>query len=398
MKIIKLVEKFLCSVSILLTSVISFSAIALPVNAQQSMTLSAGECFVVVASRQFLYEVSEFLNGLDDGFTDIRVFKSTNNWYAISVGKVPSNVSASVISSLVASNRIPSDSICSTGKSYLREMDITELKQPQKKNPKATEYRGELTLLTDSDLVGQDLTPNGIGNTNLIDCLLFCSGDTECRSLTHDTRRDICYLKTHENANNAAEKVGLVSLLLPSEVDRAIFDEQLSMQNLLAALSNESDQKSQQNTDLPTERNFFDRRTAFYGMLDKEYRNVEFTHCSSLLTRKLNHIILMFDQYGSYFIAMASYTDDLQNIVGYSDLSDFAPAGSYVITNDGNSEFLLLPSDSFDEYYSITENDKIINLAKLVQNRRLDKAEYVAFLVKQRGIEREAFRFKACRL
>jgi hypothetical protein len=216
MKIVKLVEKCLCSVSILLTSVISFSAIALPVNAQQSMTLSAGECFVVVASRQFLYEVSEFLNGLDDGFTDVRVFKSTNDWYAISVGKVPSNVSAGVISSLVASNRIPSDSICSTGKSYLREMDITELKQPQKKNPKATEYRGELTLLTDLDLFGQDLTPDGLRGTNLIDCLLYCKSDAKCRSLTHDTGRNICYLKTHTDSNNVIGVEGLVSILLPS--------------------------------------------------------------------------------------------------------------------------------------------------------------------------------------
>ncbi len=128
MKIINLVEKCLCSISILLLSAISFLAIALPVRAQQNIELPAGECFVVVASRKSLYEVSEFLEGVDDGFTDVRVFKSKNDWYAISVGKAPSNISAGVISSLVASKRIPSDSRCSTGKSYLSEVDITEIR------------------------------------------------------------------------------------------------------------------------------------------------------------------------------------------------------------------------------------------------------------------------------
>lgn len=396
MKFVNRIGKCLGGISIFLSSVISVSAIALPANAQQRTTLPAGECFVVVASRQFLYEVREFLDGLDNGFTDVRVFQSSNDWYAISVGQVPISASKQVISNLVSDNLVPQDSICSTGKSYTSEINIAEIQQQQ--NPRAANYRGDVTFLTNIDLVGRDLTPTGIRNTDLIDCLLFCSGDNECRSLTHDTRRDICYLKTHEDATNAAEKAGLVSLIVPSETDRAAFDESLSIQKLLSALTDEGDQKPQQNTNLIQEREFFEQKTAFYGFVDEQYRDVEFIHCSSLLEKKLSHTILMFDQYGSYFIAMAWYTDDMQNIVDYSDLSDLTPAGSYVITNDGKSEFLLLPSDAYDEYYALNENDNSINLTKLVQNRRLDNAEYGGFLVKQRGIERGGFRFKACKL
>lgn len=215
MKFVNRIGKCLGGISIFLSSVISVSAIALPANAQQRTTLPAGECFVVVASRQFLYEVREFLDGLDNGFTDVRVFQSSNDWYAISVGQVPISASKQVISNLVSDNLVPQDSICSTGKSYTSEINIAEIQQQQ--NPRADNYRGDVTFLTNIDLIGRDLTPRGIRNTDLSDCLLFCSGDNECRSLTHDTRRDICYLKTHEDANNAAEKAGLVSILMSAK-------------------------------------------------------------------------------------------------------------------------------------------------------------------------------------
>jgi hypothetical protein len=106
MKIFEQVGKCLCGISIFLSSAISLSAIALPAIAQQRTTLPAGECFVVVASRQFLYEVSEFLDGLDNGFTDVRVFQSSNDWYAISVGQVPISASKQVISNLVSDNLV----------------------------------------------------------------------------------------------------------------------------------------------------------------------------------------------------------------------------------------------------------------------------------------------------
>lgn len=165
MKFVNRIGKFLGGISIFLSSVISVSAIALPANAQQRTTLPAGECFVVVASRQFLYEVREFLDGLDNGFTDVRVFQSSNDWYAISVGQVPISASKQVISNLVSDNLVPQDSICSTGKSYTSEINIAEIQQQQ--NPRADNYRGDVTFLTNIDLIGRDLTPRGIRNTDL---------------------------------------------------------------------------------------------------------------------------------------------------------------------------------------------------------------------------------------
>lgn len=198
-----------------LTFVVSSVGATLPAYGQQGITLPRGECLIVVASRQYLHEVNDYLNELDS-FEDVRVFKSSNGWYAISVGSVPINASKHVILGLIEDKRIPADSLCSTGQAYVTELVVEETLPERKPIGKSASYRGELTLLTDLDLYGRDLTPNGLRDTNLIDCLLHCKSETKCTALTYDTDRNICYLKTHTDSSNVIGVEGLVSILLPS--------------------------------------------------------------------------------------------------------------------------------------------------------------------------------------
>lgn len=83
-----------------------------------------GSCAIIAASRQNLSEVKDFIGNLDSSLTNIQVFQSTNGWYAVSVGLAPIQQGRRSVENLVQQGLIPSDSLCSSGKMYVAEVDL----------------------------------------------------------------------------------------------------------------------------------------------------------------------------------------------------------------------------------------------------------------------------------
>ncbi len=80
-------------------------------------------CALVIASRQSTAEVAEIVAAIPDR-RNVRVFLSSNNWYAITVGILRPGEADAVIDRWKAEQRIPNDSYCSDGTRYLYELDL----------------------------------------------------------------------------------------------------------------------------------------------------------------------------------------------------------------------------------------------------------------------------------
>jgi hypothetical protein len=90
-----------------------------------TITVPAGRCAVQVASRQTMAEVTEFISTLHHSFRNIQVFSTTSGWYAITVGQFSNEFGPTRAALLVNQNLIPNDSFCSSGRTYLAEVDMS---------------------------------------------------------------------------------------------------------------------------------------------------------------------------------------------------------------------------------------------------------------------------------
>ena len=81
-----------------------------------------GQCAIVVASRQSIDDARAwiFANRWED---EANVYASRNGWYAISVALVDTSVASAVLERGKSTGVLPSDAYCSTGESYLRQVD-----------------------------------------------------------------------------------------------------------------------------------------------------------------------------------------------------------------------------------------------------------------------------------
>lgn len=79
-----------------------------------------GKCAFTVASRQSMAEVRSYIaSDLHSSHRPyLRVARTTNGWYAISVGDVPRQEFESIKSRLLSRGEVPRDSFCSNGNSY----------------------------------------------------------------------------------------------------------------------------------------------------------------------------------------------------------------------------------------------------------------------------------------
>ena len=199
----------------LVASTFMMISVATPAFSQSGGYAPPGECFVVAASRKTLEEVQSFIDGLDRRLSNVRVFESENGWYAITVGTSTIAESRATIRNLVSQALIPSDSICSSGQMYVAELQVNNLMAHERSNDRAQSFQGSVELLIGTDLPGDDLTAQGIQNSSFIDCVLYCVGREECSALTFDTRRNICYLKTHTSSDAMVKNTSLTSALVP---------------------------------------------------------------------------------------------------------------------------------------------------------------------------------------
>lgn len=80
------------------------------------------QCAIVVASRQTIDDARAwiFANRWED---EANVYASRNGWYAISVAVVDTSVASAVLERGKSTGVLPSDAYCSTGESYLRQVE-----------------------------------------------------------------------------------------------------------------------------------------------------------------------------------------------------------------------------------------------------------------------------------
>ncbi|MBO9427975.1 serine protease [Sulfitobacter sp. R18_1] len=79
-------------------------------------------CAVVVAARPTLPEARAWIS--ENGYHErARVFLSSNNWFAITVGVVAKSASEGIISNGVRRATMPSDTYCTSGSSFLKEIN-----------------------------------------------------------------------------------------------------------------------------------------------------------------------------------------------------------------------------------------------------------------------------------
>ncbi|WP_298858648.1 hypothetical protein [uncultured Sulfitobacter sp.] len=77
-----------------------------------------GTCELVVASRQSLSEARSYIQEVDDN-RFAKIFRSSNGWYAISIGSLKPHEEAPIMDAWKSAGKIPNDAICSSGKNYV---------------------------------------------------------------------------------------------------------------------------------------------------------------------------------------------------------------------------------------------------------------------------------------
>lgn len=82
---------------------------------------AAGNCLIVAASRRTLDSALDYIEGLASR-SDVRLFRSSNGWFAITVAEVPDWEADARIAALIRRG-YPRDMFCSSGSRFGREID-----------------------------------------------------------------------------------------------------------------------------------------------------------------------------------------------------------------------------------------------------------------------------------
>lgn len=105
----------------LVTFLVSVSlAVSVPTVAVSQNLIEPGTCELIVKSEPSLDSARSYARSIDDT-RFVKIFESSNGWYAISIGSLKSHEEESVISRWKASGKIPNDSRCSTGEKFIAE-------------------------------------------------------------------------------------------------------------------------------------------------------------------------------------------------------------------------------------------------------------------------------------
>lgn len=106
-------KKLLICLSI---SLVAFQSYAIDFN--------YGECTIVVASRQTIREVKSYINENISDKRFLKVYKSENGWYAITIGELKKGEIEPILSKWKASGKIPQDSFCTRGTKFVQEVNL----------------------------------------------------------------------------------------------------------------------------------------------------------------------------------------------------------------------------------------------------------------------------------
>lgn len=100
--------------------------------AAQAITFSDNQCAVVIASRQTMAEVIDYVKTHQINPKKVTVYPSENGWLAISVGLISDR---KILATWKEQGKIPPDSFCSSGEKFLRGTSLLPQKDIIKNEP-----------------------------------------------------------------------------------------------------------------------------------------------------------------------------------------------------------------------------------------------------------------------
>lgn len=185
---LKSLVAFLVSVSL---------AVSVPTVAVSQNLIEPGTCELIVKSEPSLDSARSYARNIDDT-RFVKIFESSNGWYAISIGALKPHEEEAIISSWKASGKIPDDSRCSDGKKFIAQYDWRTGDRV---------YSG--TPSSDDDNVGRNTLLVWGGAALLLACALgadcFGSGESNTSSPLHfanncyeDVKVAVHYLDTED--------------------------------------------------------------------------------------------------------------------------------------------------------------------------------------------------------
>lgn len=98
--------------------------------------LADNQCAVIVASRQTMAEVQDYVREKKLNRKTVKIYPATNGWLAIGVAVIDDNTAKKTLIKWKKSGKIPSDSFCSSGKKFAQAIALPS--PPKKQAPRQT--------------------------------------------------------------------------------------------------------------------------------------------------------------------------------------------------------------------------------------------------------------------
>ena len=184
----------------------SFLGSVIPNIALAQNVVPSGHCSFTVASRSSLSEVRSYIENRLHGShrPHLRVVRSDNGWFAITVGDVPRNEFSSIKNRLVSRGEVPSDSFCMNGDSYARVVSASEYSRSSSP-PRSSDPDGDMAAaaIVTGAALGVGLIACSLGGIIGADC--FGGGEAGPSKITFrnscvrdDVRIYVKYLTTDD--------------------------------------------------------------------------------------------------------------------------------------------------------------------------------------------------------
>ncbi|MBS9783276.1 MAG: WG repeat-containing protein [Pasteurella sp.] len=182
------------------------------------------ECAVIVASRQTVDEVKDYINENVQDKSKVKVYKSSNGWNAITVAMLKPDEVEPVITEWKASGKIPQDSFCSRGQNLNEEVVLND--KPTTSQPVAKVTKKDFYYIANNKLTKADLKDYSKGQLRLLRNYFFAKKgftfkegsdlDTFFKTFSWYSPKEVTSTDIYDNQLSEQEKNN-VSLILAVE-------------------------------------------------------------------------------------------------------------------------------------------------------------------------------------
>lgn len=100
------------------------SPVSRGMNNTKQKLIPDGSCAVIIASRETIPEVRQYIQENSISKKNLKVYEADNGWYAISVGTLDNSSQSEKMYELKHSSKIPDDSFCTQGNKMKRIIDL----------------------------------------------------------------------------------------------------------------------------------------------------------------------------------------------------------------------------------------------------------------------------------